>query len=289
MNVRSISDRNIEIAQKLDLGPRIIAGEADMLIQKNRILVKRFRARNISYEKNKILTINTLIDQKDILSELDIILPSDIICDGERLIGYEMPYIENNINLSNLLDNNNVGLNEKIEYLKDAGRIIEHVHSIKKEESDFFLCDVHAGNFIIDTENNNKLFAIDIDSCKIANNLPFNSLHLAYCKKNLYKLSLPKYKFYSKTGEIIPNRNTDLLCYIMMILEFISNGYYICSCPVEDYYDYLNKLNSLGLNKNLIDAFEKIYLDVENVSPLEHLDYLKEIDLNKTGYSIWRK
>ncbi|UKI28760.1 MAG: hypothetical protein L6V78_07850 [Clostridium sp.] len=61
----------------------------------------------------------------------------------------------------------------KIKYLKDIGTILEKMDEVRKyaELEDFYLNDLHEGNFIVDEEG--TLRVIDLDSCKIAGNMPF--------------------------------------------------------------------------------------------------------------------
>ena len=60
-----------------------------------------------------------------------------------------------------------------------------------------------------------------------------------------------------------------------MILNFLYKNY-VNNLSLEEYYEYLNYLESIGLNKELVDVFYCIVSNEENKNPssyLESIDY----------------
>ena len=162
--------------------------------------------------------------------------------------------------------------------------------------SDFYINDLHESNFIVTKDDRIKV--IDIDSCKINDNGIFNSKYLSSKSfiKEIYKYGKndennSKYKTYDTyhkystdiTGAFIPDENTDLYCYIIVILNFLYEAN-IQNFTLQEFYDYLEYLQSLGIDHELISSFEKIASESNNDNPYELLYSL--IPLPKSMFSL---
>ena len=194
-------------------------------------LLKKLYLTNGSVFGNKLETINSLIDNRELLNIDEIIFPEKIATVGSEIVGFTMPLI-NSINLTTALKLNNISNERKIKYLKQIGMILEKMKLRREytEISDFYINDLHESNFIVDDNDNVRV--IDIDSCKINGNKTFSSKYLSsksfiseiykYQKSNSYEITY-NYKKYSTDvrGSFIPDENTDLYCYIVVILNFL--------------------------------------------------------------------
>ena len=143
----------------------------------------------------------------------ELIIPNSIVKFGNETIGFLVSYIEGNT-LEQVLKSDNYTVKEKIEYLKQIGIILEKMEKIRNstEVNNFYLNDIHEGNFILNEETN-KINVIDLDSCKIGNNKEGYAKYLNPLSAISY---IPKY--ITKNGEIKISYNTELYCYIIMVI-----------------------------------------------------------------------
>lgn len=253
-------------------------------------LLKKLYLTNGAVFGNKLQTINSLIDSKDQIGIEEIVFPEKIAIVDSQIVGFTMPLIES-INLKTALVSDRIPPETKISYLKQIGEILEKMRLAREYSGieDFYLNDLHESNFVVD--KNGKVRAIDIDSCKINGNQIFSSKYLSsksfineickYQKNNGEEV--PKYKRYEQysykkyssdgTNIIVPDENTDIYCYIMVILSFLY-GENIGNFSIEEFYEYLEYLTSIGISLEIIQYFEKIASNSPNENPYELLDYL---------------
>ena len=253
-------------------------------------LLKRLYLTNGVTFGNKLQTINSLIDNKDKLNIEEIVFPEKIAIVDSEIVGFIMPLIES-INLSTALNSDKISNERKIKYLKQIGELLEKM-KIKREYTeinDFYINDLHESNFIVDTKTD-SIKAIDIDSCKINGNLIFPSKYLSpksfvneICKyqkskdNTIFKYRTydrEKYKYSTDSSmTFIPDENTDLYCYIIVIINFLY-GSNIQNFTLEEFYDYLEYLKDIGIDLELIQYFENIVSNSPNENPYELLDSL---------------
>ena len=253
-------------------------------------LLKRLYLTNGAVFGNKLSTINSLIDCRNLLDIDEIVFPEKIATVNSEIVGFTMPLIES-INLATALKSKEISNEQKIDYLKQIGAILEKM-KIRREYtniSDFYINDLHESNFIVD--KNNQVKVIDIDSCKINGNGIFNSKYLSsksfineiykYQKGNNKNAEYKKYEqisytypsYNGMTSAFIPDENTDLYCYIIVILNFLYEDN-IGSFTLQEFYDYLEYLSKIGVDKKLLSCFEKITTNSQNENPYELLDAL---------------
>ena len=248
-------------------------------------LLKRLYLTNGQVFGNKLQTINSLIDNKEELDMEEIVFPEKIATVGGEIVGFTMPLIDS-INLSTALRTPTISYERKIKYLKQIGEILEKM-KLRREYtsiSDFYINDLHESNFIVDKSDDVKV--IDIDSCKINGNGIFNSKYLStksfineiykYQKNNSQnKYAENPYHKYSTdiSGAFVPDENTDLYCYIIVILNFLYQDN-ISRFTLEEFYDYIEYLQSIGMDKELLDIFDRIVSETANVNPYMLLDSL---------------
>ena len=253
--------------------------ESDLYV-KNGIMYKKM---NLSYGQfdNKLNTINFLIDNKNIINIEELVLPSGIayLDKNSGIIVIKEKFIDN-INFRYVLTSNLYSFSEKIEYFKQIGLILDKMKNIRNNTSikDFYLCDLYTDNFILNT-NTNRINVIDMDSCKINGN---NNCSSYYLFDNNVIDSVKKYKKkeLSWFTEYEINENTDILCYIIMLISFIS-GCDINKVDIKEFYNYMDYLVNVGLSNKLVSIFGKIYSNDDNVNPYLLLDELNKYDSKK--------
>lgn len=300
MEALTISKKRFESLQPLSLQRYILHTESELYIipkkhnyEKEDHLLKRLYVTNGDYFSNKLYTINSLLDNETAIDIEELILPEQLAIVNNSVVGFVMPLVESE-NLKTVLRSNKYTPKQKIQYLKQVGEIIEKVKKVRtyksKEHpglSDFYLNDIHENNFILD--KNRRVKAVDIDSCKINNNKTFPS---KYLRRRPEFENLPKYqKIENSLGaQIETSENTEIYCYIIMILNFLYGGA-ITKLEIEEFYDYLEYLHHLGMPFEIVDMFSNIYTNHENISPIDALDDLESFTMRskESVYKLARK
>lgn len=242
-----------------------------------------YKKMNLGYSSfdNKVNTINYLLDNKDIINIDELVLPIDIFYlnrdTGDIVI--KEKFI-NNINFRYVLTSSLYSFSEKIEYFKQIGLILDKMKNVRDNTNikDFYLCDLYTDNFILNTDTN-RINVIDMDSCKINGN---NNCSSYYLFENNVIDSVKKYKKkeLSWFTEYEINENTDILCYIIMLISFIS-GCDINKININEFNNYMDYLVNFGLSNQLVSVLARIYSNDDNINPYLLLDELKGYDSKK--------
>ena len=223
---------------------------------------------------NKLFTINSLIDNKDEINIDELVFPEKLAVINGKICGYTMPYIEN-MNLGVFLKDNSIPNEQKIYYLKQIGEILEKLKNVRNNTNikDFYLNDLHENNFVINLVSK-KLNVIDLDSCKINGNKPCCSKYLSPISPiNDIEKKYVKNKDTEYLGYIVPNHNSDLYCYNVIVLNYLFQNK-ITRLSIEEFYVYLNYLRKIGLPYKLVDKFSKLYQYMDNENIMNYLDYI---------------
>ena len=81
-------------------------------------------------------------------------------------------------------------------------------------------------------------------------------------------------------GYIVADENTDLYCYIIIILNFL-RGSNINNYTLEEFYNFLNYMESIGVSRELLQSFYKILTNTENDNPYLMLDEIEPYQIYK--------
>lgn len=73
-----------------------------------------------------------------------------------------------------------------------------------------------------------------------------------------------------------------------MILNYLY-GESINNVDIVRFYDYLNYLESIGVNKELIENFGKILINKDNENPIELLDSITNEQVYKAKKNVYEK
>ena len=259
MEVKNITEMKLKQLNNLFIPKEIFNTEAELFIfdkkekwAKEHYAFKKFFIENGEVFSNKLYTLHQLIDKKEQIGIEELVMPDKLISVDGKVRGFTMPYIEN-INLHTILNSKEFDVKEKIGYLKEIGKILEDIKHVReyKGVDTFYLNDIHEGNFILNKKTG-KINVVDIDSARISNSLTQPSKYLARAKENLAKVS----KYHQCENEVgasfIADENTDLFCYIVMILNFLYGGN-VLKLSLAEFYVYLDYLSKLGMSKELLD------------------------------------
>ncbi len=90
------------------------------------------------------------------------------------------------------------------------------------------------------------------------------------------------------TGHIVPSEDTDLYCYIMIILNYLY-GDRVNNMSIEEFYEYMTYLSKIGVHKELLNVFEKIVSNCHNDNPGYLLDSLSEETIYRSHIKVYEK
>lgn len=281
MKTLNITRNELKKLKKFSLESGLFNTEAELFIMKikdkwniNYKMLKNLYCNEGASFSNKLFTINELIDNKDIINIEELILPEQLLIVDDEVRGFTMPYIDN-INFESLLNDTSISNLQKIDYFKQISSILKKMDNLRKNSiiTDFYLNDLHASNFILNKQTG-KINVVDLDSCKINGNKPFAAKYLTPVSPIADMNS--KYKVNEEldfSGYIIPDKNTDLYCYIVTLMNFLFKDK-ISNLGKDRYYLYLEYLRSIGYPYILLDKLSKIYEYVDNEEICDELDYL---------------
>ena len=238
---------------------------------------------------NKLYTLEMLDVNRKYLPE-NLCIPDYLTIVGGVVEGFTMPKIEG-INFSTTLNNKNITIEEKIYYLKKIGELLHQLEQIRKYTpfNDFYLNDIHESNFIVNPYKK-TITAVDLDSSRVCSKANFASRYLTPLA--LLNNVKDKYKIIednsSSLGYVEADSNTDLYCYIIMILNYLY-GKNINNLNLEDFYNYLTYLEEIGINKELIEIFKNIVSNKDNENPYDLLDTLTTEQVARSRKIVYKK
>lgn len=246
------------------------------------LLLKELDTKNGASMAAKLKNVSILSDKKDEIAMNELVVPNNIAVNNNEVIGFTMPYIKNARTLTETLKDKNVPSCKKIRYLKKIGKTLKKLDALKKKGIiNLTIGDLHEDNILV--TNDEKIKFIDLDSVYLDGNY-FHGGRYLY---NPELTMVDKYK-YTPYGTACQDKNTDIYCYIMIILNMISQGRmdYI---NIPEYMEYMKYLRDLGFGKELINSFKKIYLETENTNPEEYLGEIPESNLEEASYKTFCK
>ncbi len=294
MNIMNMSKYDLKKIKKFSLASGLINTEAELFILKEKNdwnieykMLKVFYNNSGSNFSNKLFTINELIDKKEIINMNELVIPEKILIINDEVKGFSMSYIKS-VSFETVLNDFKIDNLKKIKYFKQISNILKKMDQLRKnsELSDFYLNDIHENNFIVNNETD-KINVVDLDSCKIGGNKPFAAKYLTMYAPISNMNS--KYKLNNDinfSSYVIPDKNTDLYCYTMMIINFLFKGK-ANLMNRDKYYLYLDYLRSIGYSYNLLDKFYKIYEYVDNELIDEELNELNNDMVYKSHHKIF--
>lgn len=236
---------------------------------------------------SKLYTIEMLDCNRDILPN-SFVIPDYLVTVKGEVIGFTIPKIMGD-NLSFVLKSNEVSYKDKIYYLKSIGNILKELDNIREYTNlkDIFIGDLQECNFIINPYNRD-LYVVDLDSCKISNNIASPSRYLN--RHGLLNNTIYKYRVNDgdNSAYIIPDRNSDLYCYNIMVLNYLY-GANINNISLVEYYDYLNYLEYIGMDMELLYKFNNLVTSRDNDNIGNYLDTISQENIVRSNNRVYKK
>lgn len=276
MQIINMSKTKLNCLEPLILPKNVTSTECELFkypyYGKEKLLKKLHRTDGIIFA-NKLYTIGALNANKDSMPS-NFVLPESLVSINKKIEAFTMKYIKG-INLSVILNNPDITYEEKIHYLKSIGRILEQMQNIRKYTNlnNFYLGDIHEDNFLVERDKQ-EIYIVDLDSCKIAGNKSFPGRYLT--NSSLIKYNNTKYQTLSQTDDLADykiDENTDIYCYIIIILNYLYDGR-VDRLSLDKFYDFINYLEDIKVNIELIECFNKIVVGGNNINPCNYLDTL---------------
>lgn len=276
MQIINMSKTKLNSLEPLILPKNVTSTECELFkypyYGKEKLLKKLHRTDGIIFA-NKLYTIEALNANKDSMPS-NFVLPESLVSINKKIEAFTMKYIKG-INLSVILNNPDITYEEKIHYLKSIGRILEQMQNIRKYTNlnNFYLGDIHEDNFLVKRDKQ-EIYIVDLDSCKIAGNKSFPGRYLT--NSSLIKYNNTKYQTLSQTDDLADykiDENTDIYYYIIMILNYLYDGR-VDRLSLDKFYDFINYLEDIKVNIELIECFNKIVVGGNNINPCNYLDTL---------------
>lgn len=232
----------------------------------------------------KMYTISMLNGSDAYKSIDELIIPDYAVSVDGKIAGFAMPLVKNHKNLGALLNNEEIPLSIKLPYLIQLSKIVDKVERIEDESFRMQFGDLNEFNFVINQRG--IVNAVDLDSAYLGQDEPSNMAY--YLLKNKYLTHLKdKYKTTS-SGIIIPTDNSDLYCLNMIILNTLAKRD-IFKEDITTYYLYLRHLADVGLDKEIIKIFDKIYLSTDNENPKSLLKTINPSLEKDMDYKVFQK
>lgn len=231
---------------------------------------------------NKILFLNRYKN----LMPSNFVIPEFLVLLDNKDLYMAMDYVNGN-NLGDVLKDKNINICDKKKYLSYIGNVLEEMKCIRKNYllNDFYLGDIHEDNFIV---SNDKLYTIDLDDIKIDSISPIASyLQVGSLFSYLHtdKYIIEDYNPYFVKYKV--DYNTDMYCYIMVILNFLY-GDNVNNMNINDFYCYLDYLYKIGIDSSLLECFNSIYSDFDNINPMNYIDSLTSNQIYRARKIVYK-
>ncbi len=293
MKVITLSKRCFEKLEPLKLSHDVLHSESTILDFKYKgqpKVIKKLYFQDGEIFANKLYTLEMLSSNSKYIPNY-FLVPEALICVAGKIEGFSIPFMDGE-NLEGILKDESYSLQEKKYYLKKIGEILNQMKAIRDHTDlkDFFLCDLHASNFIVKRDNK-ELGVVDLDSCKINGNKSSFSRYLGeYSLLNYVdgKYKINKYNP-AEIGYVTADENSDLYCYILTLLTFLYGNSNINMMDLEDFYNYLNYLSYIGVNQELIDSFASIVSNKNNSNPYYLIDSLNDEQVSRAKKRVYEK
>lgn len=253
--------------------------------KEDKMLIKIIRDYYNRYTQIGLKNIKTLREYSEILSTKipEFVLPEALVYIDNTLRGYIMQYI-NGITLNEYLQNTDISLKSKLNILKNIGIILEKIFNFKEIPHNIILGDLHENNIIINNDGQIKVIDLngiylnpkDIPNCKYLN-MAVNELRYKHSK---YETNI--------IGEITPSKDTDIFCYGMIIMNFISQSEF-AKLPYYEIKNYLNYLKTIEFPTEFINCIAKLYSSDKNENPYQYIESITEEMIKNANMKVYCK
>lgn len=289
MEILSLSQKQFKKLKKLPLPKGVVNTESEIYIldnkkfnSKEKLLLKKLTVIGESYISNKIYNVSLLGDNKDRIGIDELVIPNYLVSIDGKVESFAVPKIEGS-NLGSIINNPKISNEKKLYYLYKVGKLIKKTQKLEDKGIKFNFGDLHEDNFMVGKKDD-KAYAIDLDGSYLKSSYPQPSKYLI---ENPNLGLFPTKYISTGTGLIVPNDNSDLLCYNMMILNTIGKDE-VSEMDIAGYSEYISYLKTLGFGKDIIKSFNSIYEAADNINPYEYLDQIPNDKIEEARVKVFK-
>lgn len=279
MEIINFKRRDFSNFRQFKLSSDILSTEASFYWLDDKHLIKRYKTLTRDYLDGAIYTIDNLMKYKSVINIDELVIPKSLMSINHRVCGYIVDFIDG-VNLSKILYDPKVFIQQKMHYLKLVGMSLEKMQGVRDTTclTDFFIGDLHEDNIMVD--RNGEIRFLDLDSCKINNNVTSSSKYLTeiwYCGRSecidhKYIQTFDRFGY----DAIVPSSDSDLYCYNIMIMNTLLQGDITCY-GLADFNRYIDFLYNKGVSVDLVNSFSKLYSNLyPNENPYKFLDLVDD-------------
>lgn len=214
-----------------------------------------------------IRTLFAVSKQSEMFGE-EFILPQNILQVDSLIVGYEMPLIDG-VCLSDAM--RSCDSRTAIRWFIQIAEGIQFLNSLDEKMA---FGDLHEDNILINKEG--ELFYCDIDGFRVQNG---RGKYGRYFTMMSYLCSeLPeKYMVEKESGAYLTNRNSDIACLVVMIMNYImSSRDCFVSIPVDIASEYVDFIEQQGMPDGIIEMVRMLYCKEDNFISLEALQKMPD-------------
>jgi len=286
MKTINISKNKFDSLNEMELSKQTLNTEAIMydirIKNKDKILKKLYNNLGVGFA-NKLYTVEMLNYYKNNLPS-NFVIPDHLVSLDDKIIGFTVPKIDG-INLTDLVTEKSVSNKEKLYYYTKIGETLNQLKNIRKysDLKEIYINDLHESNIMVNLKNK-ELNIVDLDSSRILNNGSFAARYLGptfFVDNKPHKYNYNNDSLLNGPGYLFANQNSDLYCYNIMLLNFLY-GDKITRMNIDEFYRYLEYLNKIGVNKELLDIFYDLTTTSDNKNPLNYLETLNDTQLARS-------
>ncbi len=234
-----------------------------------------------AYNENTLYTVEQLNKFQELMP-MEFCIPDFLVDTEFKVSAFTTKEELDSLNLHYILNSPHFTHQEKIEFLKKFGLLLRKCDELRKvrEFKRFAICDIQEENILINP-GRKELRVVDMDTCRIGKGESSQAKYLTPYSLAMYVPE--KYRGTRGFGYVDADRDSDLFCYIIIILNYIAGGN-IANIDIEEFESYIGYLEYLGFNKELLGIFYGIVRPGANTNPDYLLDSIDEKVLEKARY-----
>lgn len=291
MKMINISKKKFDSLTEVELSRETFNTEGQMFNikykNKDKVLKRLYNDMGVTFA-NKLYTLEMLNFYKDNLPS-NFVIPDYLVSIEDNIIGFTLPKIKG-INLCDLINEKSISNKEKLYYYIKIGETLNQLKNIRKYSNlkEIYINDLHECNIMINPQNK-ELNIVDLDSSRILNNGCFASRYLGtsfLVQDKPHKYIYNENAKLNGPGTIFANENSDLYCYNIMILNYLY-GDKVNNMNIDEFYNYLEYLNKIGIDKNLLDIFNILTTTADNKNPVNYLETITDTQIARSKKLVY--
>lgn len=247
----------------------------------NRKLTKLYRYERLNnwyVIQEDIKTLFAVSKQSEMFGR-EFILPTNILQVDSLIVGYEMPLIDG-IRLSDAMR-----CCDSQTAIRWFINIFEDIQFLNSLDEAMAFGDLHEDNILIN--KNGDLHYCDIDGFRVLNG---KGKYGRYFTMMSYLCSeLPgKYMIDKKSGTYLTDKNSDIACLVVMIVNYImSSNDCFTSLPVDIAREYIDFMEQKGMPSEIIEMVRMLFRKENNFINLEALQKVPD-DLSPFSFETFK-